>query len=91
MRLHNEGLFDCRKREGREQEILAELAISGGVAIAWIEAIPSRRAAWLRLVDSKRIKVLRERNEFITAQAVEQPERKSTWRAMVDSVLGAMA
>lgn len=86
----SEAMPDYRKREGREAEIIAELDISGGVYVVWLEAVPQRKAAWHRLVKSGRVRQVRATDTFITANVVVQRQRPRAinlrWRAMVDSV-----
>jgi hypothetical protein len=47
-------LPSMKTRAGREAEVLAEASI-GPISAEWLDAIPQRRAAWLRLVRDGRI------------------------------------
>lgn len=86
---------DYRTREGREKEVLAEIEIGGRLSRAWLNAIPQRRAAWFRLLQSGRVVQKAHRmlygDDVILAKVVEQRrEVRSLWQSLVEGVRGVM-
>lgn len=84
--------LDYRTQQGREQEVLAEIEISGGVHMLWANECPQRRAAVNRLEARGRIRPIPGgRGDLIRFEIVEQRKPRRSLFQWLDDLFARVA